>query len=103
MKRYSALFIGMLLLANSCSRKQESAPLPKPTAFGAAIVESSGGKQFAQTGALLPQPVVVQVNDAQGTAVPGALVEFAAAPGVTFDPASGLSDSSGQVTTNVSL
>jgi mono/diheme cytochrome c family protein len=103
MKRYSALFVGIVLLATSCSRKQESALLPKPTAFGAAIVESSGGKQFAQTGALLPQPVVVQVNDAQGTAVAGALVEFAAAPGVTFDPASGLSDSSGQVTTNVSL
>ncbi len=90
-------------LVTSCSRKTESAPLPKPTAFGAAIIESSGGKQLAQTGALLPQPVVVQVNDEQGTAVAGALVEFAAIPGVTFDPASGLTDSSGQVTTDVSL
>jgi len=92
-----------MLLATSCSREAESAPLPKPTAFGAAIVESSGGKQFAQAGALLPQPVVVQVNDEQGTAVAGALVEFSAVPGVTFDPASGLTDSSGQVTTNVSI
>ncbi len=91
------------LLATSCSRKTESAPLPKPTAFGAAIVESSGGRQTAQTGSLLPQPVVVQVNDAQGTAVAGALVEFSAAPGVAFDPPNGLTDSSGQVTTNVSL
>ncbi len=90
-------------LATSCSRKSESAPLPKPTAFGAAIVESSGGKQLAQTGSLLPQPVVVQVNDEQGTAVPGALVEFASAPGVVFDPNKGLTDSSGQVTTNISL
>ena len=93
----------MTLLATSCSHKSESAALPKPTAFGAAIVESSGGKQIAQTGSLLPQPVVVQVNDAQGTAVAGALVEFAAAAGVTFDPPNGLTDSSGQVTTNVSL
>lgn len=92
-----------VLLATSCSRKSESVPALKPTAFGAAIVESSGGKQFAQTGSLLPQPVVVQVNDEQGTAVAGALVEFAAAPGVSFDPASALTDSSGQVTTNVSL
>jgi mono/diheme cytochrome c family protein len=92
-----------MMLAISCSRKAESAPLPKPTAFGAAIVESSGGKQFAQTGGLLPQPVVVQVNDEQGTAVTGALVEFVAAPGVAFDPPNGLTDSSGQVTTNVSL
>lgn len=90
-------------IATSCSRKSESAPLPKPTAFGAAIVESSGGKQIAQTGALLPQPVVVQINDEQGAAVPGALVEFIAAAGVTFDPPNGLTDSSGQATTNVAL
>jgi mono/diheme cytochrome c family protein len=90
-------------LTTSCSRKTESAPLPKVIAFGAAIAESSGGRQVAQTGSLLPQPVIVQVNDEKGTALAGALVEFAAAPGVTFDPSSGLTDSSGQVTTNVSL
>jgi mono/diheme cytochrome c family protein len=91
-------------LATSCSRSiAVTMIIPKPTAFGAAIVESSGGKQFAQTGSLLPQPVVVQVNDEQGTAVAGALVEFSAAPGVAFDPANALTDSSGQVTTNVSL
>jgi mono/diheme cytochrome c family protein len=93
----------VISLAASCSRKTSSLLPPKPTAFGAAIVESSGGKQIAQTGAPLPQPVVVQVNDAQGAAVPGALVEFAAVPGVTFDPSYGLTDSSGQVTTNVAL
>ena len=38
------------MLGTSCSRKTELAVAPKPTAFGAAIVESSGGKQFAQTG-----------------------------------------------------
>jgi len=97
------LILSIAIVATSCSRKSEFAPLPKPTAFGAAIVESSGGRQFVQTGALLPQPVVVQVNDQQGTAVAGALVEFAAAPGVIVDPASGLTDSSGQATTNISL
>lgn len=97
------IVFAVAVLVTSCSRKTESVALPKPTAFGAAIVESSGGKQIAQTGSLLPQPVVVQVNDEQGTAVAGALVEFAAAPGVRFDPAFGLTDSSGQVTTNVSL
>jgi mono/diheme cytochrome c family protein len=98
-----AFLLGLALLGTSCSRKSASPAAPKPTGVGAAIVESSGGKQFAQTGSLLPQPVVVQVNDAQGAAVAGALVEFGAAPGVTFDPSSALSDSSGQVTTNVSL
>jgi mono/diheme cytochrome c family protein len=99
--------IALLLLAIcgavSCSRQTASAPLPKPTAFGAAIVESSGGKQIAQAGTPLPQAVVVQVNDEQGTAVPGALVEFTAASGVTFDPPNGLTDPSGQLATNVSL
>ena len=105
MSRYlpAVLIIAISLFTSSCSRKTESAPALKPTAFGAAIVESSGGKQFAQTGSLLPQPVIVQVNDQQGTAVSGALVEFSGAPGVTFDPAVALTDSSGQVTANVSL
>jgi mono/diheme cytochrome c family protein len=91
------------VLTGSCSHQTPSLTSPKPTAFGAALVESSGGKQMTQIGALLPQPVVVQVNDEQGAAIPGALVKFSAAPGVTFDPAGGLTDSSGQVTTNISL
>lgn len=111
MSRLSLISLLLLLLAValamslglSCSRKRASSTLPNPTAFGAAIVESSGGKQMAQTGLLLPQPVVVQVNDAQGAAVPGALIEFSAARGVVFDPSYGLTDSSGQVTTNISL
>ncbi|HVN17612.1 MAG TPA: c-type cytochrome [Dongiaceae bacterium] len=103
MKSYIAFLLGLVLLGTSCSRKAALTSALKPTGVGAAIVESSGGKQFAQTGSLLPQPVVVQVNDEQGTAVAGALVEFSAVPGVTFDPASALTDSSGQVTTNVSL
>lgn len=104
MNRYSLpVLLVIVLLGVSCSRKGESVLRPKPTAYGAAIVESSGGKQVTQTGSLLPQPLIVQVNDEQGNGVPGALVEFAAAPGVSFDPAYALSDSSGQVTTNVSL
>jgi mono/diheme cytochrome c family protein len=103
MKAQISFLLGFALVGTSCSRKNESATAPKPTAFGAAVVESSGGKQLAQTGSLLPQPLVVQVNDEHGTAVPGAVVEFAAAPGVTFDPPNGLTDSSGQVTTSISL
>jgi mono/diheme cytochrome c family protein len=103
MKVHSAFLLGLALLGTSCSHKSASPPALKPTGVGAAIVESSGGKQFAQTGSLLSQPVVVQVNDAQGAAVAGALVEFSAAPNVSFDPPSALSDSSGQVTSNISL
>lgn len=101
--RRGVFLAAAVLLTTSCSHWHTPSSEPKPTAFGAALVESSGGKQTAQTGALLPQPVAVQVNDEKGTAVPGALVEFSAAPGVTFDPTSGLTDSSGQLTTNVSL
>ena len=105
MIRHSLTIVSLFaaVLATSCSHKTESAPLPKPTAFGAAIVESNGGKQTAQAGTALTQSLVVQVNDEQSNAVPGALVEFSAAPGVTFNPANGLTDSSGQVTTNVTL
>jgi mono/diheme cytochrome c family protein len=99
--------LGVALLATwtstSCADKSIATPAPQPTAFGTALVEASGGKQIAQTGALLPQPLVVEVNDEQGNGVRGALVEFAAARNVRFDPPNGLTDSSGQVTSNVSL
>jgi mono/diheme cytochrome c family protein len=97
-----AAFLAILVMT-SCSREPAQLPIAKPTAFGAAIVESSGGKQIGQTGSALPQPLVIQVNDAQGNGVTGALVEFSGAAGVTFEPAVGLTDSSGQVSTVVSL
>jgi hypothetical protein len=106
MTRYSWSLLAVIVAASlttSCPHKNTATALPKPTAFGAAIVESSGGKQMAQTGSLLPQPVVLQVNDDQNNGVTGALVQLEAAPGVAFDPAYGLTDSSGQFTTNVSL
>lgn len=105
MTRNSPVLIILIVagMAASCSKKTEPAAALKATAFGAAIVESSGGKQTGQTGSLLPQPVVVQVNDEKGTAIAGALVEFSAAPGVVFDPSAALTDSSGQVSTNIAL
>lgn len=92
-----------LLVLSGCARKSAPATGPAGTAFGAAIVESSGGKQIGGTGATLGQPIVVQVNDEQGTAVTGARVEFSGPAGVTFDPSSGVTDSSGQLSTNVAL
>jgi mono/diheme cytochrome c family protein len=96
--------MGVLLAAGGCSRKNAATYSgPKPTALGASIVESSGGKQIAAAGTTLPQPVVVQVNDDQNNGVTGALVELKGPGGVSFDPAAGLTDSSGQFTSNVSL
>lgn len=100
------IVLGLLLLSllvSSCSHKATVPAALKPTAFGSALVESSGGKQVAAVGSTLPQPVVVQVNDQQGNGVAGALVQLNGAAGVHFDPAAGLTDSSGQFTSNVSL
>jgi mono/diheme cytochrome c family protein len=95
--------IAYAMVLSGCARKAASAATPVATGFGSALVESSGGKQTGAVGAALSQPVVVQVNDDQGNAVTGALVEFSGPAGVSFDPASGLTDSSGQLSTNVAL
>jgi mono/diheme cytochrome c family protein len=86
-----------------CSRQSTTSSQPKPAAYGAAVVESSGGKQTTAVGTQLPQPIVVQVNDEQGNAVTGALVVLRGPNGILLDPAAGLTDSSGQFTSNVSL
>ena len=88
------------LMLGGCSRK--GTPLLVAN-FGAALVESSGGKQIGATGVVLGQPVVVQVNDDQGNAVVGAPVIFSGPAGVSFDPAIGTTDTSGQFSTNVAL
>ena len=80
MKRTLTLAIALSLMATGCTHKQQSISTAKPTAFGAAIVETSGGKQIAPAGTLLPQPVVVQVNDEQGNGVAGARLSNFTAP-----------------------
>ena len=98
--------VSLILVSAGCTRMPgpaSAASALKPTGFGAALVESSGGKQIGATGMVLAQPLVVQVNDEQGTAVTGVQVEFSGPSGVSFDPSSGLTDSSGQLGTNVAL
>jgi mono/diheme cytochrome c family protein len=103
MKNALIAFCLLTLTTSGCSRKsKQPAPL-QATATGAAIVESSGGKQIGYAGMLLDQPVVVQVNDASGNGIAGAGVYFSGPSGVNFTPASALTDSSGQVTSTVSL
>jgi mono/diheme cytochrome c family protein len=105
MKR-TALMLTVLVTAWSTGCSRPSAPssvTPKPTAYGAAIVESSGGKQTAEVGTPLAQPIVVQVNDDQGSAVAGALVVIRGPNGTYIEPADGLTDSSGQFTSNAML
>src|ERR1039458_9991926 len=92
-----------LTTVTGCQRSAPPVSGLKATATGTAIVESSGGHQIGVTGTALNDPLVVQVNDDQGTAITGALVEFHGPAGVNFDPAVALTDSSGQATTSVTL
>lgn len=94
--------LALAILAGCKHPAPHDAPL-KATAAGTAIVESSGGHQVGVTGTVLKDPLVVQVNDDQGNAVPGALVDFRGSAGVGFEPAAMLTDSSGQATTAVTL
>jgi len=104
MKRALLAICTLMLVTGGCSHKSKPQPAPlQPTASGTAIVESSGGKQIGYIGMPLDQPVVVQVNGASGGAVAGAAVYFSGPAGVTFTPASALTDSSGQVTSTVSI
>ncbi len=100
--KHAIIILGCLAVLAGCGRPK-TAPAPQATAHGAALVEVSGGKQVTQAGMMLDQPVVVQVNDAQNNAVAGAAVVFRGPAGVSFNPASGLTDSSGQLSTVVTL
>ena len=101
----SSAWVALLALATVAGCKHPAAPVAglKATAAGTAIVESSGGHQVGVTGTALTDPLVVQVNDDHGAAVPGALVQFHGPAGVGFDPAAMITDSSGQATTSVTL
>jgi mono/diheme cytochrome c family protein len=106
-KHWRTFFAASLMfVCAGCTHTQGPAPAVaalEPTGFGSVLIESSGSKQIGPTGMVLAQPLVVQVNDEQGAAVTGALVEFSGPAEVSFDPASGLTDSSGQLSTNVAL
>lgn len=98
--KQATILLALALTLAGCKHAATTAA-PKPTAFGSAIVESSGGKQAGEVGTPLPQPVVVQVNDDQGNGVAGAPVTLSGPAGFSFDPATGLTDSSGQFTASV--
>ncbi len=102
MNRAVILTLAIVLLAG-CNRQPTHTAAPAPAAYGTAIAEVSGGKQIAAAGATLAQPIVVQVNDAQGNGVAGAYVEFHSPAGVVTSPGAGLTDSNGQFTVNLTL
>jgi mono/diheme cytochrome c family protein len=92
----------LTVILSGCTRHQAENPLPTPKAYGTQIVEVSGGKQTGGVGSKLSDPLVVQVNGADGNPVTGALVSLRCV-GLTFNPSQALSDSSGQVSVVVQL
>ena len=103
MRAALAGFAILLLSISACSRRAPQGAAKPPSATPAAIVEVSGGKQVSTVGTPLDQPLVVQVNDAQGSPVAGASVWFRSANGVAFEPDFGVTGSDGQFTTAVTL
>jgi len=88
----------LALVLSACSSKRDSKQALAPKVYGTQIVEVSGGKQVTDVGSETPQPVVVQVNGADGNPVTGALVSFQG-EGIQFSLPQALTDASGQVTT----
>jgi mono/diheme cytochrome c family protein len=93
MKLLRIAVLAQLALLAGCRHSGPQSLQPK--AYGAQITEVSGSRQVAQVGSTLAQPVVVQVNGADGNPVNGALVTFHG-DGMQFTPAQTLTDSSGQ-------
>lgn len=102
MRRLDAAVL-LFALAAGCGKKSQTSNKVEPKAFGAALVEVSGGKQVTTTGGPIDQPLVVQVNDPQGVAVAGAMVSFHVSGGATVEPPVGLTGSDGQLSVNVAL
>jgi mono/diheme cytochrome c family protein len=98
--RVSSLCLALLFTA--CSSNSGSKQVLVPKAYGTQIVEVNGSKQVTEVGSDIPQPVVVQVNGADGNPVTGALVSFHG-EGIEFGLPQALTDASGQVTTSVQL
>ncbi len=63
----------------------------------------SGGGQSAETGTVLPQPIVARVVDASGGAVPGATVQFTPAAGEITTPSGVTTDDDGYARTTWQL
>ncbi len=92
----------LMLVAAGCGRRSGT-PQDVSKAFGIGVVSVGGEKQAAGVGARLDQPLVVQVNDAKGAPVAGALVRFTAAGGVGLEPDHGLTGPDGQFSVTVTL
>jgi hypothetical protein len=65
------------------------------------VVIVSGGAQSAEARTTLPSPLVVSVNDALGSPIPGMLVVWNSSAGATVTPATGTTNASGQASASI--
>jgi mono/diheme cytochrome c family protein len=96
-------FATLALALTACRRTPDSRTTAQPKAFGAALAEMGGGLQAGFVGTALDQPLVVQVKDALGSSVAGALVIFRAAGETILTPSSGLTGDDGQLSVTCQL
>jgi mono/diheme cytochrome c family protein len=92
----------LLIVPMGCTKRSNVNPCLSSKVYGAQIVLVSGDKQAAGVGSKLADPVVVQVNSADGSALAGALVSLHG-DGLVLVPSEALSDASGQVSVSVQL
>jgi len=103
MRRRWLASASVLLAMTSCNRTPDKRVSAQPKAFGAALVEMGGGLQTGPVGTVLDQPLVVQVNDAQGSPVAGALVTLRAGGETILTPSTGLTGDDGQLSVTCQL
>ena len=96
-------FATAALAMTACHSIPNGPAKAQPKAFGAALVEMGGGLQAGAVGTVLDQPLVVQVNDPQGSPVKGALVTLRAAGKTLLIPSSGLTGDDGQLNVTCQL
>jgi mono/diheme cytochrome c family protein len=92
----------LVLVQVACSSHTAVNPALTSKVRGTQIVEVSGGKQVAGVGSKLTDPIVVQVNGADGNALAGALVALRG-EGIVLTPTEALTDAGGQVSAVVQL
>jgi mono/diheme cytochrome c family protein len=102
-RRGFIIAVFLLALSMGCGQRNAESSRPQPKAFGAALVEVSGGKQIAIVGAPLDQPLIIQVNDAQGATVAGAAVSLQVNGDAIVTPATGLTGQDGQLSVGVAV
>jgi mono/diheme cytochrome c family protein len=103
MRRRWLAFATLTMALTACHRALDTPAKAQPKAFGAALVEMGGSLQAGFVGTILDQPLVVQVNDAQGGPLKGALVTFHAAGETILTPSSGLTGDDGQLSVTCQL